>query len=246
MRFALIDNKRIVAEPTLKGLCPGCYQPVIARCGTQRIHHWAHADNKECDSWWEPQTEWHRSWKNNFPVDWQEIFLPDSRTGEKHIADVRTGHGLVIEFQHSHIKPQERTAREQFYRNMVWVIDGTRLKRDYLRFLKGKEQFRAIVKAKGIYRLSFPKECFPSTWLESPVPVIFDFRGNESLYDPKDVRHALYWVFPERIGGDTILAVITRGAFIDAAKNGNLSAWAQKLADNIRQVNQELQKQQRI
>ena len=63
----------------------------------------------------------------------------DKETGEKHIADVRMVHNLTIEFQHSHIGSLERTSREKFYENMVWVVDGTRLKKDYPRFLKGKK-----------------------------------------------------------------------------------------------------------
>ena len=81
MRFALIENKQVEAEPGLKGFCPGCLQPVIAKCGEQRIHHWAHHNNKNCDNWWEPETQWHRAWKNKFPADWQEIFLPDNSIG---------------------------------------------------------------------------------------------------------------------------------------------------------------------
>lgn len=125
MRFARVNDILQEAAPGAHGLCPGCLQPVLAKCGTQKVHHWAHKGTKACDSWWEPETEWHRAWKNNFPAEWQEIFLPDERTGEKHIADVRTSQGLVIEFQHSHIQPRERTSREKFYRNMVWVVDST-------------------------------------------------------------------------------------------------------------------------
>ena len=50
-----------------------------------------------------------------------------------------TVHNLVIEFQHSHMDAQERTSREKFYKNMVWVVDGTRLKEIILVFLKVKE-----------------------------------------------------------------------------------------------------------
>jgi competence protein CoiA len=138
MRFALINDNRVEAQPQLRGLCSSCSRPVIAKCGTRKIWHWSHKNKTDCDNWWEPETEWHRTWKDNYPTDWQEVPLLDERTGEKHIADVRTVHNLVIEFQHSYIDPQERTSREQFYKNVVWVVDGTRLKRDYPRFLKGK------------------------------------------------------------------------------------------------------------
>jgi len=241
MRFALIEGSLVEAKTGLQGLCPGCYQPVVAKCGTQRIHHWSHLNIKTCDNWWEPETEWHRSWKNNFPLNWQENFLPDKVTGEKHIADVRTASGLVIEFQHSHLDPNERTAREKFYQNMVWVMDGARLKRDYPRFQKELNNFRTI--RKGIYRVDYPEDCFPSAWLDSSVPVIFDFRGNESIVDPKDRRNDLYCLFPGRIGQHAIVAVLFRRAFIDAAKNGKWASWVAGMMSNINQVNQEWQNQ---
>lgn len=110
MRFALINNNRIEAQPQLQGLCCCCSKPVIAKCGTRKIWHWAHKSKTDCDNWWEPETEWHRLWKNNYPSHWQEMPLLDERKDEKHIADIRTIHNLVIEFQHSHIDPQERTS----------------------------------------------------------------------------------------------------------------------------------------
>src|SRR5690606_12286408 len=121
MHFALINNNRVEAQPQLKGLCSCCSKPVIAKCGTRKIWHWAHKSKTDCDNWWEPETEWHRTWKNNYPTDCQEIALLDERTGEKHIADVRTIHNLIIEFQHSHIDPQERASREQFHKKTFGI-----------------------------------------------------------------------------------------------------------------------------
>jgi len=66
-----------------------------------------------CDPWWE-ETTWHRDWKAMFPVEWQEV-VHHAPNGERHIADVRTEHGFVLEFQHSPLEPVERQARESFY-----------------------------------------------------------------------------------------------------------------------------------
>lgn len=228
MRFARVDNKLTEAEAGLKGLCPGCFQPVIAKCGTQRIHHWAHVHTRTCDSWWETETHWHRSWKNNFAPEWQEVFLPDAVTGEKHIADVRTSRGLVIEFQHSHINPKERTAREMFYKDMVWVVDGARLTNDYKRFAKGISNFRRTTD-KGIYLVSSPKECFPAAWLGSSVPVIFDFRDAEPIGNTAEVRNFIYLLFPKRIGRDAIAVAMLPKFFIQNTINGE---WA-KLINNL-------------
>ena len=149
MRFALVCGIKTEASKGARGICPSCGLELIAKCGTVKVNHWAHKGTRNCDPWWENETEWHRLWKNNFPAEWQEIPLPDARTGEKHIADVRTSHGLIIEFQYSHLDPQERTSRELFYKTMVWIVDGTRCKRDYPRFLK---------KGKTIYVLLINKD----------------------------------------------------------------------------------------
>jgi competence protein CoiA len=248
MRFALINGKRIEAQSGLKGICPGCSKPVIAKCGTQRIHHWAHAKNEICDKWWEPETEWHRSWKNNFPSEWQEIFLSDEKTGEKHIADVCTTQRFVIEFQHSHIDPEERATRERFYKNMLWVVDGTRLKRDYSRFIKNKNYIHPI--RHGIFKVEFPEECFPISWLGSSVLVIFDFRNDESVENNIEMKNNLYCLFPNRLGIYTILAVIPCETFINTIINDKWLLWTNSLTDKINQVNQEWQalkaKQQQI
>ena len=85
---------------------------MIAKCGEQRVWHWAHQGTRTCDRWWEPETKWHRDWKNQFPKDWQEVIHQSD--GEKHIAGVKTESGMVIEFQHSFLRRDEREARENF------------------------------------------------------------------------------------------------------------------------------------
>lgn len=193
MRFALIDNKRVEAQPKQQGVCPICSQSVIAKCGDKKVWHWAHRSINACDSWWEPETEWHRNWKNYYPLDWQETVLFDEQTGEKHIADVKTIHSLVIEFQHSAIKPEERISREKFYKNMIWVVDGTRLKRDFPRFHKGMKNFRRT-NQQGFFYVDFPEEVFSKNWLNSSVPVIFDFSTTEQ----NEIRNTLWCLLPQK------------------------------------------------
>jgi competence protein CoiA len=242
MRFALIDDKRAEAKPGLKGLCPGCGQAVIAKCGTQRSHHWAHLSDKKCDNWWEPETEWHRSWKNNFPDEWQELVLKDAQTGEKHIADVCTDYGLVIEFQHSHIHPQERTSRENFYKNMIWVVDGTRLKNDYKRFLLNVNSHSQFVQ-QGRFLVGSPGECCPSDWINCSAPVVFDFQDYEPTNSDKNIEIPLYCLLPNRIGGRAVLTVWARQVFLNTIINGDWSLWADRLMKDIVQVKQEKEDQ---
>jgi competence protein CoiA len=217
VRFALVDNEQVEAIPKLKGFCAGCGNPVTAKCGKQRMWHWAHDARENCDRWWETETEWHRSWKDKFPREWQEKIHHDA-TGEKHIADVKTNHGLVIEFQHSYLAPQERELRERFYGNMVWVVDGTRLKNDFPRFLKGQDNLRKT-HMKGFFLASFSEEFLPSAWLESKVPVIFDFRGFIPSETLDMMRESLWCLLPGRAEGRAVIGRFARASFVSGASD---------------------------
>ncbi|MCZ2129694.1 MAG: competence protein [Bacteroidia bacterium] len=251
MRFALINDNRVEAKPQLKGLCACCSKPVIVKCGTQKIWHWSHKNKTACDSWWEPETEWHRAWKSNYPTEWQEISSLDGTTGEKHIADVRTAHNLVIEFQHSHIDLQERTSRERFYKNMVWIVDGTRLKRDYPLFLKGrKNTFENTIfyntDNPKIFRVDLIDWCLPSAWLQSSVPVIFDFLGHGLFDDEEGLRSPLYCLFPQ-VGRYARVAELSRNAFIKATNNGEWTSRVEKFTDSFKKQDAlERQEQQQV
>jgi competence protein CoiA len=215
MRFALANGQRVEAYPKGKGTCPLCHGEVIAKCGTRRVYHWAHWGMRNCDTWAEKETDWHRAWKNHFPVECQEFIQHDKQSGERHIADVRTPHGLVIEFQHSHLEPLERAKRERFYGNMVWVVDGTRL-RDYPRFNKGKDNLWPTG-VPGYYLLAFPDECFPAMWLDSSVPVIFDFRGVNESQPPDVFRDGLWCLLPGRAEGSAVVVGMSREEFVKVA-----------------------------
>jgi len=215
MQFAFVDNERVSAAREMEALCPGCSQPVISICGKQRIWHWRHRSKVNCDRWWESETEWHRAWKNKFPLEWQECIQHDT-SGEKHIADVQTRHNLVIEFQHSFLDPQERAAREHFYKNMVWVVSGTRLKGDYQRFRKG--QFTRT-NQNGAFLAPHPDKCFPAAWLESTVPVFFDFKEIAAPDSPDATRELLWCLLPGRAAGNAVVIAISRPDFVLEASN---------------------------
>jgi competence protein CoiA len=241
MKFALAAGERIEAFAGGRGACPSCHGEVIAKCGSYRIPHWAHCGIRDCDSWSEPETEWHRAWKNQFPAEFQE-YIQHDESGERHIADVRTNHGLVLEFQHSHLDPHERTVRERFYKNMLWIVDGTRLQRDYPRFLKGKEEFRRI--ADGHYLLSFPDECFPKMWLGSSVPVIFDFRGG-GVVDPSDPFKGTLWcLLPGRAEEKAVVIGISPEQFVSVAPTRSRLIEVEQTLANVSQVLREQRAQQ--
>ncbi|MCC6396717.1 MAG: hypothetical protein IT282_06830 [Bacteroidetes bacterium] len=126
MQYAFIDGARHAPEPNLEGICPVCSEATVSKCGPMRLWHWAHRGKRHCDSWWENETEWHRAWKSRFPPESREVVHFDSATGEKHVADVKTQCGVVVEFQNSAISLAELYARELFYGRMLWVVNGAR------------------------------------------------------------------------------------------------------------------------
>lgn len=219
MKFAIIDGIRTEATKGAKGFCPKCNSELVAKCGSIKIHHWAHKNNRNCDQWWEPETEWHRQWKNKYPSDWQEITLFDEHTNEKHIADIKTKFDLVIEFQHSPISKEERISREKFYKNMIWVVDGTRMKHDYPRFLHEKNNlfFKSTFQDPDLFHAEFPNKLFPANWLGSPVPIFFDFKGL-SADDKDETKNALWCLIPVD-KEQTFVKKMTHDDFIERTLN---------------------------
>jgi len=218
MKFALVNGDKTEARPGLRGTCVNCQSDTIAKCGTVKIRHWAHKSKVPCDPWWENETEWHRAWKNQYPAEWQEKIHIDSTTGEKHIADIKTVDDLIIEFQHSAIHPNEIKSREAFYKNMAWVVDGTRLKKDYPRFCKAFGDLKDTL-VEDFFRLFFPNEYLPQSWLESSKPVYFDFQGITPLNEPDDMRASLWCLLPGRVDQCAIVASISKKQFIDFSSN---------------------------
>jgi competence CoiA-like predicted nuclease len=123
-------GKRIAPTPGANAHCQICKESIIAKCGEIYTWHWSHKSNRDCDPWKEHETEWHRRWKNKFPFEWQEIAITDDN-GERHAADVKTDSGLVIEFQNSSISTSTIGIREEFYGNMIWVINAESFKKHF-------------------------------------------------------------------------------------------------------------------
>ena len=210
MKFARVDGKREEAQPGLLGECLACERPMVAHCGNLRVWQWKHQRGSLCDPWWENETEWHRAWKNQFPTDWQEI-VHTAEGGERHIADVKTHDGWVIEFQHSNISPAERLSRETFYQSLIWVVDGTRRKRDVIHFSRalGSGESRDPLSTKR--RISAPKGALLRDWAGSHAHVFFDFGDEQSLW----------WLFPESDERRAYIQRISRTQFIRIHREGH-------------------------
>ena len=98
--------------------------------------------------------------------------------------------GYYIEVQHSSISDEEKTDRERFYKDLVWVIDGSRRKRDYKKFFQ-YAGFWMLWPLEETQQLLFHKNAFPAEWEYRPVPVIFDWRL------PDDPDNNLVLLYPQ-------------------------------------------------
>ena len=214
MKYAFASGQRQEARPSLSGECPRCGRPMVAKCGKIKIWHWAHLGTRVCDPWWENETEWHRAWKGQFPVDWQEVVL-QAPSGERHIADVKTEQGWVLEFQHSYLKPEERRVRDAFYPKLTWVVDGARRKRDKQQFFKALE-VGARISTKPPLLSVFSDECaLLREWAGSRAPVLFDFGEVNKPEEP-----VLWCLLPGSQNGRMYIAAFLRSGFIEVHRAG--------------------------
>lgn len=208
MKFALVNGQRNEAQPSVPGVCQNCDQPVVAKCGELRIWHWAHKGKRQCDPWWENETEWHLNWKSNFPDSWREI-VHRANDGTRHIADIKTEHGWVIEFQHSSINPEERRSRDAFYGRLIWVVDGTRRKRDAEQFQNSWNHGTAVGNSSNLRRIYSGDSALLREWSSSLGPIFIDFGGQ-----------LLGWVLPGRQNGAVYVALFPRNLLIHILRTG--------------------------
>jgi len=181
---------------------------MVAKCGEVRLWHWAHKGRLHCDPWWENETEWHRAWKDQFPPEWQEI-VHLAGDGERHIADVKTGDGWVIEFQHSSITPEERRSRDAFYPKLIWVVDGTRRKRDRAQLINAWEK-GVPVGGNAVVRRAFSDDCrLLREWAASSAPIFLDL-GDAGV---------LWWLFAKSSNVSAYVAPYSRAQFIECHRS---------------------------
>ena len=123
MNLAILDG--ICIYPTETGqraFCPECGGAVMSKVGAIKEAHWAHLAETNCEGYYKPMSEWHRSWQEKFPKEWREIYT--KKDGEVCIADVKTPRGTTIEFQHSNISEDNIAKRKRVHGDVFWVLDG--------------------------------------------------------------------------------------------------------------------------
>lgn len=136
MRIAVDEKGNTItlseASNKLQMFCRCCQKPVYYVAGDSsnkygKISHFRHFPGcRFSDDWNHDKTIWHKNWQDCFPIENQERIL--KKEDEKHIADVLIPESaVVVEFQHSHIAPDEFNARNSFYValgfRVIWVFD---------------------------------------------------------------------------------------------------------------------------
>jgi competence protein CoiA len=225
MKFAIVDGLKREAQPKLRGHCPHCNGEVRAQCGDIKIWHWAHTSIRDCDHWWEPETTWHREWKNEFPAHWQEVrhSAPD---GEVHRADVKTEKGRVLEFQNSAISLSERVSRENFYKPMNWVVNGTNWKRDLPSFQKALVD-ALYIPGEHVKLLMLVQACpLLQRWVGSRCLAYIDF-GDEKFRLVRRINEPILWRLEFIKQGTHVIATpVSRQSFIQHHRdNGRLRGY---------------------
>lgn len=131
MLYAWNEHRNKIRPQRGEGaVCPYCQGKVIAVCGEINIHHWRHDRTANCDPWKEHETEWHREWKLNFSEEWRENII--IKNGEKHIADIYTDFGVVLELQNSSISTGTIRIREKFYGKMIWLVNAEQFQGNFV------------------------------------------------------------------------------------------------------------------
>jgi len=199
MIWAIKDGDKVRATPNEKANCPICNSKVISKCGRIKVWHWSHKANKDCDDWYEPESEWHKSWKDEFPKEQQEVTIkkcvsdycyhekynhnhPDEYNhGDcvdcifiKHRADIKNFNGLIIELQNSNLSYEKIIERELFYNNMVWLLNG-------LKICKNLQ-----IRKRGKY-YSFRWKHPPKSWWNAKKPIYIDL--GDKIFQVKKIHN---------------------------------------------------------
>jgi hypothetical protein len=134
---------------------------------------------------------------------------------------VKTENGVVLEFQHSFLRPNEREARESFYPKMVWIVDGLRLKRDRAQFLASLRA-ATVVKLKPL-TFSFPLNngALLRDWRARRVPLFFDFGHDSELGRALGFDEPVLWrLNPRSPNGVVHVSPVPRTSFLRAYLKG--------------------------
>lgn len=167
------QGSKIKATPKVQAVCPSCDGELIAKCGSVNIWHFAHKV-QECDSWYEPESEWHLRWKDYAKPEHCEVIVG------KHRADVLGSRGVVVELQNSSISAEKILERERHYGKMVWIVNAND-------FAKRLNYFHQINLNDRVESRAFFWDHPRKSWFVATKPVFLDL-GECEIRIPVDER----------------------------------------------------------
>lgn len=139
---------------------------------------------------------------------------------------------------------------------MNWVVDGTRLKNDFKKFSKiidntsiARVIFPIIIPSQNnrqvgnIIEVYYPEDIFPKNWLNSTVPVVFDFKGLSHLENLADIKNSIFCLLPMKNASIRYVIQVSIGDFVANAKTG---AWEWFVNNQVNILKQNIENQRRI
>jgi hypothetical protein len=212
MLFAKLNNEKIEPIPNANAECPLCGEKVLSKCGEIKVWHWAHINGKSCDSWYEPETHWHRNWKLTFGKE--NIEIKKIKEDCWHVADIFTNEEVVIELQNSPIQKNIIRKREEFYgERMIWLINGIKFKENfYIKDSENRINFWSTIhdncknrEGKKIFKWNYPRK----SWEDSKRNIFIDFHDESLFWIKKGIgtkngegKFVSKQVFISKYGGD--------------------------------------------
>lgn len=180
--FVAVDDKdeRVYAsscETYQNCFCPVCGERLRHKNkGKIRRPHFAHIEETNCElrKNKDYNNEWHTRMEELFPIETREYRFVDSKTKEKHIADIYIKDAnTVIEFQHSRIDEEEFISRTAFHlnngRRIVWVFDESPRTKS-ARLIKRHYSETAMTTPNGILHGPYYDRTY--IWLRNPRRVL--------------------------------------------------------------------------
>jgi len=128
MIIALHEGARKRAETAGRGAfgkCPWTDHPVKAHVGPIR-QYWAYQGGEpDLPRGYEPESEWHQTWKAPVKDEYCEVILGENR---EHRADILGANNTIIEIQKSRISLDDCKERIAFYKahsqkRVIWVVN---------------------------------------------------------------------------------------------------------------------------
>lgn len=183
MLYAISTTGELIRPSLQEDHATDPYSGQIARgVYTEGQRHWRLQEGNY-DGWAFPDGVWNLEWKLKFPKTLVEISVQGNT--EKHVADVRTNTGLVLNFQARSLDEKQLKQREVFFGQMLWIFkaDGwdLELMQNPTRYKTTEGRDKKLPTSDAYGWIKFKSRHSKSVYKACKMPVFLDF-GDDSLY----------------------------------------------------------------